>query len=207
MDQTSDLPRNQNEAEEAHTERETQSSSSSSSSVTEEPVLPGTGSRYRDMFKMPEVPADQPAQNVAENPTNQNIDQPVVAPDIIQMGNVVAPEPAIKKRHIEENSNRTVGLFNMAKVVQVTEGNMSFETAKAFKLQAEDPNQKMSMLKIPIHAHGFSTSTYTPMECLNIDFIGPFPDGGYVLVIVDTFTIIIQKMLRHFLQLNTSNTV
>ena len=48
--------------------------------------------------------------------------------------------------------------------------------------------QKMSMIKIPIHAHGFSTSTCTPMECLNIDFIGPFPDGGYVLVIIDTFT-------------------
>ena len=48
--------------------------------------------------------------------------------------------------------------------------------------------QKMSKLKTPIHAHGFSTSTYTPMECLNIDFIGPFPDGGYVLVIIDTFT-------------------
>jgi transposase InsO family protein len=44
------------------------------------------------------------------------------------------------------------------------------------------------MLKIPIHAHGFSTSTYTPVECLNIDFIGPFTDGGYVLVIIDTFT-------------------
>ena len=26
------------------------------------------------------------------------------------------------------------------------------------------------------------------MECLNIDFVGPFPDGGYVLVIIDTFT-------------------
>jgi hypothetical protein len=37
---------------------------------------------------MPEVRADQPAQ---KNPTKQNIDQPVVAPDIIQMGNVVAP--------------------------------------------------------------------------------------------------------------------
>ena len=48
--------------------------------------------------------------------------------------------------------------------------------------------QKMSMLRIPIHAHGFSTSTYTPMEYLNIDFVGPFPDGGYVLVIIDTFT-------------------
>ena len=32
------------------------------------------------------------------------------------------------------------------------------------------------MLKILIHAHGFTTSTYTPMECLNIDFIdGKFP--------------------------------
>ena len=26
------------------------------------------------------------------------------------------------------------------------------------------------------------------MECLNIDFIGQFPDQGYILVIVDTFT-------------------
>ena len=50
------------------------------------------------------------------------------------------------------------------------------------------PCQKMNMLKIPIHAHGFTTSTYTPMKCLNIDFLGPFPDQGYILVIVDTFT-------------------
>ena len=44
------------------------------------------------------------------------------------------------------------------------------------------------MLKIPIHAHGFTASTNTPMECLNIDFIGPFPDKGYILVIICTFT-------------------
>ena len=44
--------------------------------------------------------------------------------------------------------------------------------------------QKMSMLKIPLHAHGFTTSTYTPMECLNVDFV----DGGYIFVIIDTFT-------------------
>ena len=48
--------------------------------------------------------------------------------------------------------------------------------------------QKMSMLKITIHAHHFTTSTYTPMECLIIDFVGPFPDGGYILVIERTFT-------------------
>ena len=46
----------------------------------------------------------------------------------------------------------------------------------------------MSMLKISIHARGFTTSTYTPMECLNIDFIGPFSDKGHILVIVCTFT-------------------
>jgi transposase InsO family protein len=48
--------------------------------------------------------------------------------------------------------------------------------------------QKMSMLKIPIHSHPFTTSRYYPMECLNIDFIGPYPDKGYVFVIIDTFT-------------------
>jgi transposase InsO family protein len=44
------------------------------------------------------------------------------------------------------------------------------------------------MLKIPIHSHPFTTSRYYPMECLNIDFIGPYPDKGYVFVIIDTFT-------------------
>ena len=48
--------------------------------------------------------------------------------------------------------------------------------------------QKMSQVKIPITAYKYTTSTYRPMECLNIDFIGPYPDQGYVLNIVDTFT-------------------
>jgi hypothetical protein len=26
------------------------------------------------------------------------------------------------------------------------------------------------------------------MECLNIDFVGPYPDKGYIMVIADTFT-------------------
>jgi hypothetical protein len=41
--------------------------------------------------------------------------------------------------------------------------------------------QKMSMLKIPIHSHPFTTSRYYPMECLNIDFIGPYPDNSYLI--------------------------
>ena len=46
----------------------------------------------------------------------------------------------------------------------------------------------MNMLKIPIHAHDSTTLAYTPMECLNIDFIGSFPDQDFILVVVDTFT-------------------
>jgi hypothetical protein len=48
--------------------------------------------------------------------------------------------------------------------------------------------QKMSQLKVPIHAAPHVVSSYEPMECINIDFIGPYPDGGYVLVKVDAFT-------------------
>ena len=42
--------------------------------------------------------------------------------------------------------------------------------------------------RLPIHPHPFTTSSYYPMECSNIDFVGPFPDGGHILVIIDTFT-------------------
>jgi Integrase core domain len=47
--------------------------------------------------------------------------------------------------------------------------------------------QKMSQIK-GIQACKFVTSTYRPMECLNIDFTEPHPDKGYVLVIIDCFT-------------------
>ena len=48
--------------------------------------------------------------------------------------------------------------------------------------------QEMCVLKTPIHGHPFTTSTYEPMIRLNIDFVGPFSDGGYILTIIDTFT-------------------
>ena len=48
--------------------------------------------------------------------------------------------------------------------------------------------QKMSQINLPIHTIKYITSTYHTMECLNIDFVGPYPDKGYVLVIIDTFT-------------------
>ena len=48
--------------------------------------------------------------------------------------------------------------------------------------------QKNSAEKFLTNPQTFTTSTYNPMECLNIDFIGPFPDDGYILTVIDTFT-------------------
>ena len=48
--------------------------------------------------------------------------------------------------------------------------------------------QKMSQVKPAIYALNYSASTYSPKECLNIDFFGPFPDKGYLMVIIYTFT-------------------
>jgi hypothetical protein len=48
--------------------------------------------------------------------------------------------------------------------------------------------QKMSMIKIPVHIHKYTTSTYRPFDTINIDYVGPYPDNGYVLVMICSFT-------------------
>ena len=52
--------------------------------------------------------------------------------------------------------------------------------------------QLMSYVKIPIKTHPFTRATYLPMECLNIDTVGPVPKdqfgNEYILVIIDCFT-------------------
>ena len=48
--------------------------------------------------------------------------------------------------------------------------------------------QKISVLKTLINSHPITTSTYEPTVRLNIDFVGPFADGCYILTIIYTFT-------------------
>jgi hypothetical protein len=48
--------------------------------------------------------------------------------------------------------------------------------------------QKMSAKDPKIHASHFATSNYAIFDTLNIDFVGPFPDKGYILVMIDTFS-------------------
>ena len=94
--------------------------------------------------------------------------------------------------HIGKMHNSTVGHFGLERTLKrLKDQKLTWEFQRQHIRYFIDHCpccQKMSMLKIPIHAHRFTTSTYTPMECLNIDYIGPFPDKGYILVIVDTFT-------------------
>jgi hypothetical protein len=48
--------------------------------------------------------------------------------------------------------------------------------------------QKLSYENILAKTQPFTVSRYEPMECLNIDSIGPMPDEWYILVIIDCFT-------------------
>jgi transposase InsO family protein len=50
----------------------------------------------------------------------------------------------------------------------------------------------MSVLKVCIHTHPFTTATYNPMERVNVDTIGPFETDDnkntYIITIIDCFT-------------------
>ena len=48
--------------------------------------------------------------------------------------------------------------------------------------------QKLSAKDPKINASHFAISNYAIFDMLNVDYIGPFQDKGYILVIIDTFT-------------------
>ena len=48
--------------------------------------------------------------------------------------------------------------------------------------------QKLSAVDAKINAAHFSTATHAIFDTLNIDYVGPFPDKGYILVIIDAFS-------------------
>ena len=52
--------------------------------------------------------------------------------------------------------------------------------------------QKMSNIKYPIHTHPFTRASYSPMDRIAIDTIGPLPEDGlgnkYIITIVDSFS-------------------
>ena len=80
----------------------------------------------------------------------------------------------------------------------MTLGNIKDRTSNGSLITHCPCCQKITALKIFIHAHdSFTTSIDSPMDCLNIDFIGPFPDKGYILVVDCTFTAEIRSDRKH----------
>jgi hypothetical protein len=96
----------------------------------------------------------------------------------------------VSRHHCVERTLRTLTTPNDkdSKVTLIKERTLFLRTYVKQYIKLCACCQKMSMIKIPIHAHPFTTSNYYPIECLNIDFVGPFPDGGYVFLAIDTYT-------------------
>jgi hypothetical protein len=140
LDETTDLPRDHVDEENRRDEElraardeelrasVSSSSSSSNTSTYDEPFAPGVS--YMDIF--------------VQNPPSANANQQVDASSATNnlQGDTTIPELPIKKR--------VTGLFNMAKVVQLTRGNINFETAKAFRTQANDPNCELTNQNLEI---------------------------------------------------------
>ena len=56
--------------------------------------------------------------------------------------------------------------------------------------------QKMSALKYPIHIHPFTKASYSPMDRVAIDTIGPLPEdtlgNKYIITIIDSFSRLVE---------------
>jgi hypothetical protein len=101
-----------------------------------------------------------------------------------------------QRKLIATHHNSNVGHFGVDKVVKELQFQghtwkyMRYHVARFIK---KCPCcQKMAILKPVIHTMPFTTSSYEPMQVLNIDTVGPFPESThgykYILVLVDCFT-------------------
>ena len=104
----------------------------------------------------------------------------------------IKPLPTVQYELISKCHNTIVGhggvqrtIRNLKKISQVWPG---MRAAVKLFIRNCPCCQKMSEKSFAVNSYRYTTSNYKPMECLNIDFIGPFPDKGYILVMIDTFT-------------------
>jgi hypothetical protein len=114
-------------------------------------------------------------------------------------GKPVTTEPSIDptlKSKIEAVRNLVAGHFGIEytrKVLLGREVNDEGLRRTVTKYVRECPVcQLRSVLNRQIKTHRFTTASYTPMEVLNIDIIGPVSkdsaDNCYILVIIDRFS-------------------
>jgi transposase InsO family protein len=98
-----------------------------------------------------------------------------------------------KISRVHNSSNGHFGVERTVQKLQKTGERWNFMRQHVRKFIKQCPCcQKMSVIKIPIHTHPFTTAAYAPMQRLNIDTMGPFqPDENnntYIITIIDCFT-------------------
>jgi len=108
--------------------------------------------------------------------------------------------PQDKYKLISKVHNTAVGHHGVDRTINKLQANYPNETKDWQCLRENVKNfirqcpccQKMSQLKIPIHAAHFTTATYSIMERVSVDVCGPFPTDDYgntdILVLIDNFT-------------------
>ena len=122
----------------------------------------------------------------------QPSDTPAITTEILSAITVREPLPDGTRAAIISCHNETVGHGGVERTItKLLEANHRWpfmrQTVREF-IKECPCCQKMSAIKIAIHTTPFTTSSYEAMEVINIDFVGPFPDKKYILVMVDTFT-------------------
>lgn len=104
--------------------------------------------------------------------------------------------PSDKYRTISKVHNTQVGHWGVERTIQRLYDNGQRwthlrEHVRMFVRQCPCC-QLMSQIKIPIKTHPFTRASYEPMQCVNIDTIGPLPKDDFgnehILVIIDCFT-------------------
>jgi hypothetical protein len=142
------------------------------------------------------IPGDQNtiADAMSRLCVNRMVNQVAVNPNPLILSAIV-PERIISEAHytiLQQCHNAQVGHGGVERTMTKLRGITNpwlYCHQDVRKFIAQCPAcQKMSQINLPINAIKYIASTYHTMECLNIDFVGPYPDNGYVLVIIDTFT-------------------
>jgi len=126
-----------------------------------------------------------------DNPSSEDV---LVVEELMELDNVDIPPD--KYKLISQVHNSVLGHFGVDRTYMKLIG-------KGFKWQYMRQQikkfimkcpccQKMSFLKVPIHANKFTTSSLSVWERVSVDTIGPFPedDNGniYIIVCIDNFS-------------------
>ena len=130
--------------------------------------------------------------NLTPVPTVPDIVSSDIAEAVVSALHEIIPVSDSQLEKIEMSHNSMVGHGGVLRTIEHLKGLEEQWLDMEYHVKDFIQNcaccQKMSVIKIPVHIHRYTTSTYRPFDTVNMDYVGPFPDNGYVLVMICSFT-------------------